>query len=188
VRVHKRTNFTVNFTKSPMARHRTSPMTVAAAAAADETNQSAPAALEPSTLPARTFRTKSIERMMLNTRDTPKTPNYPPMPISFTLNCADGGPPMASRSRHATGEHGFCSRASSEQASELSLASPDPPPMRPKSTGERSGSARAPASARPWVGPEVLAARYKKVWGTARPWVGPEVLAARYKKVWGKSA
>ena len=125
---------------------------------------------------------------MLNTRDTPKTPNYPPMQISFTLNCADGGPPMASRSRHATGEHGFCSRASSEQASELSLASPDPPPMRPKSKGERSGSARAPASARPWVGPEVLAARYKKVWGTARPWVGPEVLAARYKKVWGKSA
>ncbi len=102
---------------------------------------------------------------MLNTRDTPKTPNYPPMQISFTLNCADGGPPMASRSRHATGEHGFCSRASSEQASELSLASPDPPPMRPKSKGERSGSARAPASARPWVGPEVLAARYKKVWG-----------------------
>ena len=50
----------------------------AAAAAADETNQSAPAALEPSTLPASTFRTKSIERMMLNTRDTPKTPSSTP--------------------------------------------------------------------------------------------------------------
>ena len=98
----------------------------AAAAAADETNQSAPAALEPSTLPARTFRTKSIERMMLNTRDTPKTPNYPPMQISFTLNCADGGPPMASRSRQAS----------------------DPLPTRPKSKGERRGSipiAEAPA-------------------------------------------
>jgi hypothetical protein len=53
--------------------------------------RSAPALLEAATLPAvqataldRIFRTKSIERMMLNTRDTPKTPNSTPMPVSFT--------------------------------------------------------------------------------------------------------
>ena len=47
--------------------------------------RSAPALLEAATLPAvqataldRTFRTKSIERMMLNTRDTPKTPSSTP--------------------------------------------------------------------------------------------------------------
>jgi len=53
--------------------------------------RSAPALLEAATLPTvqatardRIFRTKSIERMMLNTRDTPKTPNSTPMPISLT--------------------------------------------------------------------------------------------------------
>ncbi len=60
--------------------------------------RSSPALLEADTLPAvqataldRIFRTKSIERMMLNTRDTPKTPRSTPktprstpMPISFT--------------------------------------------------------------------------------------------------------
>jgi hypothetical protein len=56
----------------------TMPMPVTAAAAA-ETNHSRPAVL-----PAGRFRTKSIERMMLNTRDTPKTPRSTPMPISFT--------------------------------------------------------------------------------------------------------
>ena len=47
--------------------------------------RSAPALLEAATLPAvqataldRIFRTKSIERMMLNTRDTPKTPSSTP--------------------------------------------------------------------------------------------------------------
>ena len=47
--------------------------------------RSAPALLEAATLPAvqataldRTFRTRSIERMMLNTRDTPKTPSSTP--------------------------------------------------------------------------------------------------------------
>jgi hypothetical protein len=47
--------------------------------------RSVPALLEAATLPAvqataldRIFRTKSIERMMLNTRDTPKTPSSTP--------------------------------------------------------------------------------------------------------------
>jgi hypothetical protein len=39
---------------------------------------------EPAALPAGPFRTKSIERMMLNTRDTPKAPNSPRTPIRFT--------------------------------------------------------------------------------------------------------
>jgi hypothetical protein len=61
-----------------MASYSTVPMPVAAAAAA-ETTQS-----EPASLPAGPFRTKSIERMMLNTRDTPMAPNSPRMLIRFT--------------------------------------------------------------------------------------------------------
>ena len=60
-----------------MASYSTVPMPVAAAAAT-ETSQSEPAAM-----PAGPFRTKSIDRMMLNTRDTPKAPNSPRTPICF---------------------------------------------------------------------------------------------------------
>ena len=57
--------------------------------------RSAPALLEAAKLPAvqptapdRIFRTKSIERMMLNTRDTPKTPKSTPMPMMMPFNCS----------------------------------------------------------------------------------------------------
>ena len=126
-----------------------SPMPVAAAAAA-ENNRS-----KPVTRPLGPFRTKSFERMMLNTRDTPKTPNSPPMPIIVTSNRAGGGPTMASRTRQVLGER------DSVDTSSFKTTSSDP---LPESEGERSGSGRVRPSARPRNGSEVLAARYKKGW------------------------
>ncbi len=62
--------------------------------------QPAQAGVKPTALPAgNARRSKSFERMMANTRDTPKTPNAPPTPMSFRSYRTGDFQHIASRSQ-----------------------------------------------------------------------------------------